>query len=124
MKPVMQTKLGVGGDCFLACLASLLEIPIETIPEFQNMDAWHTPLISFIESHGCEFYGSAYGRDIKTYSPGIDGYYIVTGGSPRGLARGHSVIYRNGVMVHDPHPSGDGITSESSAYMIERKASA
>lgn len=34
-------------------------------------------------------------------------YYMVTGMSPRGVT--HVVIYQNGKMVHDPHPSNSGV---------------
>lgn len=33
--------------------------------------------------------------------------YIVSGKSPRGIS--HVVIYINGKMIHDPHPSGAGV---------------
>lgn len=43
MKPVMQTKRGGSGappeergDCLAACLASLLEVPIEDVPVPHN----------------------------------------------------------------------------------------
>jgi hypothetical protein len=123
MRPVMQRRLGVGGDCFLACLAGLLEIPIESVPDFQLMEKpqeWHLRMMEFLEKHGCDLHGSAYGDRALTYEPGIDGYYIVAGDSPRGLVRGHSVIFYKGKMVHDPHPSGEGITAIRSAFMIER----
>lgn len=33
--------------------------------------------------------------------------YIVSGLSPRDVT--HVVIYMNGQMIHDPHPSGSGV---------------
>lgn len=35
-------------------------------------------------------------------------HYIASGISPRGV--GHVVIYQNNKMVHDPHPSNQGLT--------------
>lgn len=33
MKPVFQTKKGIGGNCLAACLASLFEIELDSIPD-------------------------------------------------------------------------------------------
>lgn len=33
MKPVFQTKRGLGGNCLAACLASIFEVPLESIPD-------------------------------------------------------------------------------------------
>ncbi len=35
--------------------------------------------------------------------------YMVTGKSLRGID--HIVVYKNGLLFHDPHPSGDGLTT-------------
>ncbi len=47
MKPVNQTLFGDGnGNCFTACVASILELPIEAVPNFcadskgKTMDMW------------------------------------------------------------------------------------
>lgn len=45
-----------------------------------------------------------------------DTLYMVTGLSPRGV--GHVVIYRNGEMIHDPHPDNGGVTLDDSAWEI------
>jgi hypothetical protein len=41
------------------------------------------------------------------------GYHIINGLSPRGDFY-HSVVGQAGKMVHDPHPSGDGLRSRES----------
>lgn len=33
MIPVLQTRHGLGGNCLAACLASIFEVPLESIPE-------------------------------------------------------------------------------------------
>lgn len=53
VKPVDQTTFGhPGGNCFSACVASLLELPIEDVPYFmdeakgkwhEQFDAWLAP---------------------------------------------------------------------------------
>src|SRR5579875_1399637 len=34
MIPIRQTRTGEIGNCFAACLASILEIPLQVVPEF------------------------------------------------------------------------------------------
>lgn len=38
----------------------------------------------------------------------FEGFYLVSGISPRGV--GHMVVYRDGALAHDPHPSREGLT--------------
>lgn len=133
MKPVKQTIFGDGengnkaGNCLSACLASILEIPIEEVPVFSAMgDDWFKNLFEWLKSKNCEYHGCARGTWILHYTTGIDGYFIVNGLSPRAGIDGnsskmrHSVIFHKGKMVFDPHPSDAGLMSMDEAYMIER----
>ena len=137
MVPVMQTKFsdevgGVHGNCMAACVASIMELDIEDIPAWEDMGndgSWGESYYSFLESHGYETDGMA-NREGYTESalwdfvldqcPGVDGYFIVGGDSPR-IARGHAVIYCNREMIHDPHPSGMGVSVVREVYLIQRK---
>ena len=114
-----------------ACVASLLGIPIDGIPSWEDMGddgSWGDSFMSFLESNGYEYEGmiaprsSDWKSDVLSLSDGVDGYFIVGGKSPRLHTRGHAVIYKNGVMVHDPHPSGDGLFEIEEVYIIERNA--
>ena len=105
MKPVDQTKLHnppINGNCANACFASILEINIEDVPCFEDMDENQCPpaLSEWLESLG--FYRIRFEEPIF-----FPGYYIVNGISPRGHL--HSVVYKGPEMVHDPHPSRAGI---------------
>ena len=97
---------GQVGDCFRACICSLLELPIEKVPHFlENMDdQWWKAFIDYANAQGhkvfCGF-GSQSEPKEKTL------YYIATGTSPRGFL--HSVIYSQGQLVHDVHPEGGGV---------------
>ena len=52
MKPVMQTKFGpVEGNCFCACLASMLELPIEDIPFYHDVN-WFKNYNDFLMTKG------------------------------------------------------------------------
>ena len=120
MKPVMQDKLyvpdGIGnGNCFPACLASLLEIPLWMVPPFDQM-------------FGREYWGRRrgewLGRMFQMQFIRTDGheiaampeFYIANGFSPRDVM--HSVIYSGGVLVHDPHPVGGGIAEVEYTYHL------
>ncbi len=97
------------GDCFSACLASILEIPLADVPRFGELygedDDW--------QPHICEWlkrFGYAYiDVDVTDYT--VDallphlGYCIVTGMSPRGHR--HCVVGKGMEFKHDPHPSGE-----------------
>ena len=48
-----------------------------------------------------------------------DKYILVTGGSPRHPDLTHVTIWKNGKMVHDPHPDNLGITDQRYFEIIE-----
>jgi len=110
----MQTKFGDGkGDCFAACVASILEVPLGNLPNFCvdfPSDTWFADsnewLLRYcgvgLHDFRCEEpfpWISLYGE----FGP----YYIVSGTSPRGLM--HACVGRDGKVVHDPHPDGGGL---------------
>lgn len=123
MRPVDQTILGAGGNCFAACLASVLEIPLDQVPDvggghygedeearrrwarafFRRLNDWLAPR------------GLAYfeiwpqGRLEETWA-----WECI---SPRlrwiglGMARGleHAVVMIGDRLEHDPHPARRGV---------------
>lgn len=115
MKPVYQTTFGEGaGNCFQAALASIFELPLEEVPNFccvADPSDWY--------SAANEWLGKKYGLwlllvgkwDGAAQPPTPRGYHLISGRSPRRGVR-HSVVGLNGQMVHDPHPSGDGLAIE------------
>ena len=108
------------GDCFRCCIASLLDKKAEQVPHFCDY------LWDDTDPDGGRFYrylnewlapqGLAYIEitvspdqlwDWKQFQEaGLTVYHVLSGHSER--AR-HSVIARNGEMVHDPHPSRGGL---------------
>jgi hypothetical protein len=125
MIPVYQTIVsdearGVHGNCLPSCIASILEVPLEEVPPLQDMGTnWFPALWDFLISKGYEFHGTGRKENVLTYTLGVNGYYIVNGSSPRGFKRGHSVVFHEGKLVHDPHPSGLGVPEIFDFYMIE-----
>ena len=111
MRPVDQTTFGhPGGNCFSACVASLLHLPIENVPYFMGDPdepghVWAGRLDAWLEPRG--FYALHFDVDPDRHqSLWPKGYFILCGKSPRG---DHAVVARGSATVHDPHPLRDGL---------------
>ena len=111
MTPVFQTKFGVQrwpfepGDCLSACVASILEVPVQEVPGFvdlrddrdglwqDRLDAWLWPM----------------GLVSASAPPGAPppGFSVAHGLSVKGNE--HAVVAEDGCVVHDPHPSRTGL---------------
>lgn len=111
MKPVKQSKLYYpdaihSGNCLAACLASLLELPLWMVPPFEDMfgrNEWRARISEWLKLvHDMEMV-----RTDGHQPEGLPEFYVTCGMSSRGV--GHAVIYSAGALVHDPHPSGDGV---------------
>lgn len=115
MKPVKQTILGPRGNCATACLASLLELPLEAVPNFfdnaANDAEWWSNLYTFLAARNLTMWHFSYQNhehavlDLK-HRPG---YLLVWGASPRDAANQHYVIWHRGELAHDPHPDNTGV---------------
>ena len=116
MIPLDQTIFTVpGGNCFAACVASLLEVSLSRVPNFHNEEDWATALAAWLLPRGMYpvYVGLQGGKD--AWRP--QGLYILGGQSPRG-AWGHAVLAKGNVIVHDPHASRDGVTTWDEATLI------
>lgn len=141
MTPVDQTRFyepdappdKQRGNCLTAVVASLMDLPIDAVPNFvqdhvdhdaDNDDEWNwwTRLHRFIHERGHEmnYLRPISGPDCPTESvfrdPEPGEFYAVTGISPRDPRIHHIVIYRDGEMVHDPHPDRTGLAAVKDQY--------
>lgn len=130
MKPVLQTittvdpAKGIFGDCFRACIASILELPLDDVPHFVqigltphpddpqplaegNSDWWYY-LRDWLRPRGLIYFDIPAGEDAPDALISALGYHTITGLSPRGDWQ-HVVVGRGGEIVHDPHPEGGGL---------------
>lgn len=106
MKPVDQTTFGApGGNCFSACIASILHLPIDEVPYFMSDDVngreWIANLGEWLKPRG--MYPLILSEHAK-----VPGIHILHGTSPRGPTR-HAVVALGDTIIHDPHPSRKGI---------------
>jgi hypothetical protein len=88
---------------------------IDEVPHFVDIDEkggknWFHHTLEFLTKNGWEMYS------YDEY-PDWDGYVLVSGKSPRGDFH-HVVIYKNGELYHDPHPSNEGIETEEAWEVI------
>ncbi len=116
MRPVDQTILGRGpefneppGDCFAACIASILEVPLADVPNFCAEKAWYTALNLWLGPRGL-YYVEVLVPDDAPYVRDW-GFHVISGDGPRGCR--HSIVGFGGKMVHDPHPSRAGLLAGS-----------
>jgi hypothetical protein len=113
VRPVDQTSYGFNtGDCFSACLASILEIPIDVVPLF--LGPHHTSFLPWLARLGLG--ATRYTPPQYTYLP--QGYSIAAGPSKRFGGRLHACVAYNGSVVHDPHPSRDGLPLGVTEYVV------
>ena len=115
MKPQHQLR---EDDCIRACVATILEIPIETIPNFMvedRVEMWIDELRQWLAPMGfsamCLFFLD------ETEEENTRGILCGAGGpGPRG--KPHMVVWRDGQMVWDPHPDGGGIIGEPEDFLL------
>lgn len=119
MIPINQKNMTFdNGDCYSACIASILETYLEDIPNFHlpegsnfgnNVHDWcKTQLFVLV--------------DIKHIEENIldDCIIIANGKSPRATENWHkhSIVWKAGKMLHDPHLSRKGLDGEPESYSI------
>lgn len=125
MKRVYQDQFGSEGNCFEACLGSLLEVPLAEVLYLNPMPGyWFQNITDWLkEKHGLLLIPVIIPPD---YPEGClldiflkaGAYYILCGKSPRNVA--HACVAQYGKILHDPHPSGAGLVEEEEAYFLVR----
>lgn len=101
MKPVDQDIFGPElGNCWAACIASILELTLSEVPNFGASGKWFSETWNWLLDRGMASIYDGPGSGIQR--PNC--YHIVSGKSPRG-DWGHACVSLGTELVHDPHPS-------------------
>jgi len=99
------------GNCMQAAVASLFGLPLSEVPHFAaDGDRAHLGLMNFAQSYGFDL-------TCEPHAKSREGLYLACGPTERGTS--HMVVYRDGNLWHDPHPSRAGLTSVDFVYIIE-----
>jgi hypothetical protein len=128
MKPVDMIQMadkerGIRGDCFRACVASLLELPAAAVPHFlevaeRQKKCWEWITNDWLtREHGLllitlpvknDGYGYYMPHGLHDSLVGwFPSYNILSGPAIRGFR--HSCVGLGSKIVHDPHPSRAGL---------------
>lgn len=111
-----DTANNIYGNCWAACLASILELDIADVPEFDAGDpddldgTWARKTNRWLAQFGLAFLEYPSLPPESYLAMGMSVYHIITGPSPRNSGM-HAVVGLNGKIVHDPHPSRAGLAS-------------
>jgi hypothetical protein len=113
--PVFQTLTTVNdgkGNCFIACVASIMELPLREMPDLANdlnggqyfiaLEQWMAPRGLFPTHH-------------TTAPKG----WSVAGGYLGKERLPHAVVAYNGRPVHDPYPLGGELSDADSWWTID-----
>lgn len=110
MRPVDQTTYGVNdGNCFPACIASILEISIDEVPRFYG------PSVDFLQWLAPQGLSATHYKGDNYVPPG---FAIAAGPSLRFAGRLHACVAYDGAIVHDPHPSREGLPFGVEDYVV------
>lgn len=121
MKPVDQTIVPVAdedrGDCFRACVASLMELPIEEVPDFCLHRDWERRLEEWLAPRKMGYVEVRINGEEAVFSPVPRNILcIISGHTNRHPKRLHAVVARTegrGLTweyLHDPHPAKTFLT--------------
>lgn len=124
---------GTVGDCWRAGIASILGVPITTVPHFvrdypnhpgDTTARWFDETCRWLTEHHQAtilYYATpdatrAENRTETSAYPHI----LIDGISPRGVPHVIVADAHTGEPLHDPHPSRDGLTTITGAFVIVR----
>lgn len=114
MREVTQTILhsdpsGRPGNCLQAAVASLLDLDLDEVPHFVEHDDWLERLRDFCIAHGY--------RPLMRPPTATVPYGMAWGPSERGVR--HAVVWRDGEIAWDPHPSRAGLLETTELIEFE-----
>ena len=120
------------GDCLRACIASLLDLPIEQVPNFMdngkgNDGLWFSDpqdgMNAFLLRNGYEYTGYGHPKEAIQLCAGVDGYYVGVVNSVNFVGSTHAVIFHGLELAFDPSTKGQwqGIGVDALCYYMIRR---
>lgn len=112
MKPIEQEDPTPNGDCLRCCVASILELDRNEVPDFCKVDGdWWIEIQNFLAEKGLFFLSIVLHRQTPWFSLPHHPWAIFIGKSKSGVT--HAVVGKcrgdEFVVIHDPHPNKTGI---------------
>lgn len=123
MKPARQLKLhdpdnGVLGSCWATCIAMVLGLDPEDVPNFVESDDWWGVTTAWLEARG---YTLIEVRGDAVMVPAEGAVLIASGPSPRDVQHSVVDVWTQGHWVeYDPHPSDAGLLERQTFSMVVR----
>lgn len=125
MKQIKQTKRGSNGNCFQAVLASMLELDLDSVPDFCNLypnndGQWFRECNTWLNKMGLGFIGmSLEGKELAVIdeNQAFKGHYIVDIKQAH-LPYNHVVIMKNNKIIFDPMSKYQQCKPPFNAYYI------
>lgn len=118
MTPIDQTDFydkaaGKHGNCMQAAVASIMDLPLEAVPNFiegtKSGGEQHRRFLHWFRDSGLYVLMLP-----GNYVPEVP--YLASGPASRGVH--HMVVMSGGKLLHDPHPSRDGLTSVDQVFVL------
>jgi hypothetical protein len=107
-------------DCFSTCLGIILQVHPKNIPNWNAVAGlgddnaqWWAAVRDWLRPRG---WGILNLSVLPNVLETIEGLYIVSGKTPRGLM--HATVWLDGKMLHDPHPDASGLTEVESIDLL------
>lgn len=114
-RPIQRVVGYPGGQCVRTSYASLLDLPIDAVPDFSPAALQGRPQVptekAWLNSLGLDLI--VVPRKKGAPAPKIPGdmFHLMSVLTPRHPVHGHRVVGLGGKVVHDPHPGGVPATS-------------
>ncbi len=118
MQKLLQTILSPPlGNCFSTCLACILEMPVEDVPNFvgKHGDAWFSELRKWLEPSNLSPMFLEVSPEWPNFGP--SGYSILSAEVAES-SKGHCLVALDGEVVWDPAPSKMTVLSKKSWVVL------